>query len=846
MKNKSILRLFSLCIAFSLHTSLAIGQQKDTTVQIVVEGLCSMCKDRIEEAAKGKGVSEAVWSESTKLLRLSFNTSVTSLQKIEQRIVTAGHDIGNKKANNAVYAALPACCHYSEENKLVSTMQTMQGVILQDNGKGSYTALHGASVIWVKSGQGTTTNEAGVFAIPFSNDDNKLIISYTGFTPDTINVNPLETVMVLLASDGQLQEVKVTARQRSLYTNTTNAFRTQTMSEKELLKAACCNLSESFETNPSVDIAFSDAVTGSKQIQMLGLSGNYTQLTVENMPGPRGLAIAMGLNYIPGTWVESIQLTKGVGSVVNGFESIAGQINVEMKKPETAEKIYANAYVNSMGKTDLNLNAATKVGKNWSSEILLHNAFLYNKIDFNKDGFRDLPTGNLFTALNRWKYEGTNGWMTQFGIKVLTDRKTGGEVNYSSEKHFGGTDVFGLGINTDRYEGFAKVGYVFPEKKHKSFGLQLSAFNHQQESYFGQTLYDAKQQNVYANLIYQSIIGTSNHKFKTGLSYLSDNYQETLNSKSFDRREIVPGAFFEYSYDYLTKLSVVAGIRTDYNNLFGWFATPRLHVRYQPFTNTTIRMSFGRGQRTANIIAENMAVLVSARQFEILGQQRGLAYGLQPEVAWNKGISVDQKFKLFEREATLGVDFFRTDFGQQVVVDLENARKTSFYNLQGKSYSNSFQTELYFSPAYKFDVRLAYRWFDVKTTYSGVLLQRPLLNEHRAFVNLAYETKGWKFDATVNYIGSKRIPPTDNNPVSLIQPNASPAYAIINAQVSKAIGTQRPVEVYLGGENLGNFFQQNAIVDPANPFGNYFDASLVWGPIVGRMIYVGVRFKIMR
>jgi hypothetical protein len=499
-----------------------------------------------------------------------------------------------------------------------------------------------------------------------------------------------------------------------------------------------------------------------------------------------------------------------------------------------------------MGKTDLNLNATAKVGKNWTSELLLHNAFLYNKVDFNNDGFRDLPTGNLFTALNRWKYENNSGWMAQMGAKILTDRKTGGDVNFLGSKHRGGTEVYGLGINTDRYEGFAKIGYVFPAKKYKSFGLQLSGFSHQQNSFFGLTPYDARQNNLYANLIYQSIIGTSNHKFRTGISYVDDNYHETLNQQVYARREIVPGAFFEYSYDYLTKLSVVAGIRTDYNNLFGWFATPRLHVRYQPFAHTTVRLSVGRGQRTANIIAENMAVLVSARQFEVIGQRPGLAYGLRPEVAWNKGMSIDQKFKIFEREATLGVDFFRTDFAQQVVVDLENARKASFYNLAGKSYANSFQTELHFSPAYKLDVRIAYRWVDVKTTFNGVLLQRPLLNEHRAFINLAYETKGWKFDATLNFIGTKRIPPTTSNPPALVQPTASPAYALVNAQVSKSLGSKHPMEWYLGAENLGNFFQQQAIVDPANPFGSYFDASLVWGPIVGRMIYAGFRLKINR
>ncbi|MCU0396217.1 MAG: TonB-dependent receptor, partial [Chitinophagaceae bacterium] len=631
-----------IIISFSLFLLLAAPQGQaqsttDTTLSFTVQGLCSMCKDRIETAAKGRGVSQATWDENTRLLQVRFNPKNTSLEKIQNRIVAAGHDLENKKANDAVYAALPACCHYRSDNPMSMTASgpVVQGVVLEEDSKGQFKALQGASIVWAETGKGTTTNAEGVFAIGQSAGEERLVISYTGFSADTITVNKNEAVMVVLAKSGTLQEVKVTARQRSMYISTTNALRTQVMTEKELFKAACCNLSESFETNPSVDVSFSDAVTGSKQIQLLGLSGNYTQLTAENLPGPRGLATPMGLNYIPGTWVESIQLTKGTGSVANGFESIAGQINVEMKKPENAERLYANLYVNSMGKTDLNLNLTQKVGKQWSTALLLHNAFLYNNMDFNEDGYRDLPTGNLFTAMNRWKYEGLKGWMTQFGFKVLTDRKTGGEMDFNPNQHKLTTDKYGLGFNTDRYEGFAKIGYVFPEKRYQSIGLQLSAFDHRQDSYFGLTTYDSRQQNFYSNLIYQSIINNTNHKFRTGLSVVSDKYRETLNGQAFNRNEVVPGAFFEYTYDYLSKVSIVAGIRADHNSLYGWFATPRLHVRYTPFPNTTIRLSAGRGQRTANIIAENTGILVSARQFEILGGEAGKAYGLDPEVAWN-------------------------------------------------------------------------------------------------------------------------------------------------------------------------------------------------------------------
>jgi outer membrane receptor for ferrienterochelin and colicin len=617
------------------------------------------------------------------------------------------------------------------------------------------------------------------------------------------------------------------------------------MSERELYKAACCNLSESFETNPSVDVSYNDAVTGSKQIQLLGLSGNYTQLTVENLPGPRGIATSLGLNSIAGTWVESIQLTKGIGSVANGYESIAGQINVELKKPENSERLYANAHINDFGKTDFNLNISQKLGKNWSTGLLLHDDFLSNRqLDFNKDGFRDLPTGNQFSAINRWKYDNGKGFLTQFGIKALNDTRTGGEIAFKPSADKYTTNHYGLGINTKRYEAFAKIGYVFPEKKYKSIGLQLSGFDHRQDSYFGLTNYNAWQQNFYANLIYQSIIGTTIHKFRTGVSFLYDRYNENLKSLQYGRREIVPGAFFEYTFTPSEKLSIVAGLRGDHNSLFGFFLTPRLHVRYEPVPGTTIRLSAGRGQRTANIFAENTGVFASSRQIYIITSNAGKAYGLDAEVAWNKGISIDQKLRLFQRDALLSIDFFRNDFTNQVVVDLEDPGEIRFYNLQGKSYSNSLQAELHVEPLKKLELRLAYRYFDVKTTYNGKLLQRPLTATNRAFSNLAYTINGWKFDYTINYNSRKRIPGTASNPAQYQRVNYSPSYFLMNSQVSKTIGKKHPMDFYIGVENLTNYFQKDVIIAADQPFSQYFDASIVWGAITGRMFYLGWRYKI--
>lgn len=829
----------------------------DTTATTFVAGACDMCKTRIEKAAlERKGVKSARWDQTTQLLTVSFNAEQVTLERILCRVADRGHDNDFEKAKDAVYNSLPSCCAYRSKadisshsdpgaiTVLLKENQLVKGVVMEENRKGSFVPLTGATIQWLGTTSAVTTDSSGVFSIRSVKDINQLVISYVGYKPDTIAVNNAAEMKVVMAAGRQLNEVTVTSRMRSTYLSSLSPIRTQVMTERELFKAACCNLGESFETNPSVDVSYNDAVTGSKQIQLLGLSGNYTQLTVESLPGPRGLATAFGLNFIPGPFVESIQLNKGVGSVVNGFESIAGQINVELKKPQTAEKVFVNAYINDMTKTDLNLVLTKKLNDKWSTALMLHDNFqARSNVDYNKDGFRDNTTGNLFAAVNRWNYNGIKGFESQLGFKILLDDITGGQTAFRPRQDKGSNSIYGLGIQTSRYELYAKAGYVFPGKKYKSIGFQLSVFDHQQDAYYGLTTYDGKQQNLYANLIYQSIIGSTIHKFRTGLSFLSDQYNELFQITRYKRKENVPGVFFEYTFTPVEKFNIVAGIRADHNSLFGWFATPRLHIRYEPVTGTTIRLSAGRGQRTANIFAENNSVFVSARQIEILSATASPAYGLLPEIAWNKGISIDQKFKLFSRNANLALDFFRNDFSRQVITDLEDPRKVVFYNLQGKSNSNSFQAELNLEPVKKLEWRLAYRFYDVKMTYTGQLLSKPFTARHRAFSNLAYEVKGWKMDYTINMVGTKRITGTSNNPAVHQRETNSPAYVLMNAQLSKSLGKNKQTDIYLGGENLTNFLQQDAILSPDQPFGPYFDASMIWGPVTGRMFYAGFRYK---
>lgn len=445
-----------LCLVFigRAYSQENKAVSNDSAITFKVFGVCEQCKQRIEEALKVKGIKSADWNIDTKILSLSYDPSRISADKIHNKITAAGYDTYLKKAKDVVYNALPQCCHYRELTGIEETHldrpgstvhepadtaheqmseHAVKGVVLLEDNQGAFKPLAGASVIWSGTQRGTTTDENGVFNVVHTGE--KLVISYAGYASDTILVDKLGQMKIVLASGKQLKEVKVTASKAATYINSIDPFRTINITQKELFKAACCNLSESFETNPSVDVSYNDAVTGSKQIQLLGLAGIYTQLTVENLPGPRGLATSLGLNSIPGTWIESIQMSKGTGSVANGYESIAGQINVELKKPVSSERLYANIYANDFGRTDINLNLTQKLGTNWSTTLLLHDDYFNNKkLDFNKDGFRDLPTGNLFSGVNRWSYDNSKGFMTQFGVKFLDDKRTGGQLDYDAAK----------------------------------------------------------------------------------------------------------------------------------------------------------------------------------------------------------------------------------------------------------------------------------------------------------------------------------------------------------------------------------------------------------------------------
>lgn len=652
-----------------------------------------------------------------------------------------------------------------------------------------------------------------------------------------------------LYSQDTLKEVNVTIDKKGLQKSYKITTHTITITSQELLKAACCNLAESFETNPSIDVSFSDALTGTKQIKMLGLSSPYLIVSEENIPSVRGASQNYGLSFTPGTWIESIQITKGAGSVVNGYESIAGQINTELIKPTKNIPFYLNIYGSTDSRFETNTHFNTNISDKWTTSLFVHGNTRVLKNDMNNDGFLDNPLGKQINILNRWQFiDAAKGWVSFINFKYLKDEKQTGENNFDPINDKGQTNFWGSEINTERIDVSTKLGYVFPSIPYQSFGFQNAFNSHNQTSYFGLNLYNIKQKNFYSNLIFNSIINNTMNKLVTGLNFTFDQYQEFVNSKDYSRIDNSVGAFFEYAFDNTSNFSLTAGWRMDNHNRLGFFITPRLHVRYNPWKKGVLRASVGRGKRSANIFAENQALFASSRAFTIQ-DVNGKIYGLNPEIAWNYGLSFSQGFFFFGKKADVGFDFYRTSFTSQVVVDLyQSPQQVNFYNLKGESYASSLQLDFNLELIKHLDLRAAYKYYDIKTDYITGRFERPLQAKHRFFANLAFEThikekgKQWKFDFTYNWIGTQRLPNTETNPIKDRLPQYSPAYSLMNAQITR---TFSPVfEVYMGGENIGNYKQEKAILGKDNPFGPTFDASIVYAPIFGQMYYAGLRFKI--
>ncbi len=762
----------------------------------------------------------------------------------------------------SIFLALSLSAAFSQSDSSGRTPEPgLSGKIIEKDPAGKEAPLVFASIKWIGTTLSALSDDNGKFNIPFPDSiPARLVVGMIGYKTDTVLFTDRHktSIKIVLKSNAQtLNEVKLTGKQNATTNLITTTLNTELLSQKELTSAACCNISESFERNASVDVNFTDAVSGTKQIQMLGLDGIYTQILYENLPFVRGLSASHGLTYIPGPWVESIFVTKGTGSVVNGYESITGQIQIEMLEPDKADRLYINGYANNENRYELNAHVAKRFTDNFSTLLFAHasrnNLISSGGTDRNEDGFMDMPMTEQYNVFNRWHFRIRDRAEGQFGFRFLKENRTGGQLLHDGHMDTA-SNHYGIAINTKQFEAFTKNGLLFPDKPWKSIALMTTERYHRLDSRFGNKWYEGEQKSLYVNTISQGIINNTFHTIKFGMSLVADDYKESfydggpLSPDSvFNSGEIIPGGYSEYTFNNDTNISLVAGLRGDFLDDFGLMVNPRLHIKFNPTEETVLRLSGGRGFRTSHIFVENAQLFASSREIVILEK-------LNPEVAWNYGATFTYCWKevpVLGKEVSFNIDYFITDFENQVVVDLEDVNKVQFYNLKGVSYSNSVQMDFSFSPFERLDVKVAYKYYDVKTTYlsaglpgTGQLLDKPLIPKDRALLNIDYATEHekWKFNFTAKWFGQSRLPNTSSNAPEFRLNEKSPSYYTVMGQITKRF---RFFEFYIGGENLLDYRIENPIIDPQNPYGTNFDATLIWGPVNGRVIYGGFRYKII-
>ncbi|NLX40754.1 MAG: TonB-dependent receptor [Bacteroidales bacterium] len=744
--------------------------------------------------------------------------------------------------------------------------QDFKGSVIYRRSDGKTEPLPFAQIYIIEKAKLIETDENGHFTINLE-ERTTMVATYVGYTKDTLIVDPgVPSGEFYLMGENEVDEAVVTSRQLTNTLSRIKPVRTEVITAAGLCKMACCNLAESFENSASVTVGYSDAITGARQIKLLGLAGTYTQLLDENRPVMRGLASPFGLTYVPGQWLESIQIAKGPSSVINGLEAITGQINMEHRKPTDEVPFFLQLFGSSHAMAEANVASSLQLNEKWSTVILAHASSVLKSIDHNDDGFRDEPQATQFNLSNRWLYYDPSGFQMRFGIRALADDRLGGQMGFERDHDPLTSEFWGSRIKNKGLNGYLKLGIPLNEENSHNIAIVADYNYHTLGSSYGLKTYDGTQKSIFLNLIYQNQLN-DHHRISFGLSGQDDDFREDVEDHRtyiftpvpspdpitykipLHRRERSVGVYGEYNYTLDDKVTFVGSLRGDYNNIHGFLFAPRVTLKYSFTDDIIFRLLGGRGFRTANILADNIGIFSTGRIInveEIRGDQRNLL-----EDAWTYGGNITFYLPFgYENNTYISFDYFRNDFLKQVIVDQElDIVQAVLYNLDGKSYTNTYQVDFSIDPIERFNIVTTFRYTDAKVTLRGQgLVERPLTSRFKAVFNAQYATamNKWTFDFTAQLNGKTKLPNFMAGQDKVIEKDGeyfSPIYPMFFAQITRKF---RGIDVYIGGENLGNYRQRNAILNADKPFSEEFNASAIWGPLSGIKIYAGLRLTIWK
>ena len=734
--------------------------------------------------------------------------------------------------------------------------QNFHGYVYYQKPNGGTEPLPFAQIYHIEREKLIETDANGEFTLKL-NARATLIATYVGYTRDTVVVEPgTAEARFYLTGENDLDESKVVAQQSTM--PKLKSIKTEVITAAGLCKMACCALAESFENSASVTVGFADAVTGARQIKLLGLSGTYTQMLDENRPVMRGIASPFGMSFVPGQWLESIQIAKGPSSVINGLEAITGQINMEHRKPTDETPLFIQLYGSSDAMFEANVASAIQFNEKWSMINMAHVGGTAYKMDHNQDGFRDEPEDLQLNFTSRWLYYAPSGMQIRFGGRFLNDDRLGGQMDATKDNAYNlQNNIWGSKIRNRGVNGYFKIGVPLAEDNHANIALVTDFNHHEFNSFFGLKNYDATQNSAFANLIYQNEINEF-HKVEFGATWQYDDLCNLKPWSDYSRKEHAISGFGEYTYTWEEALTFVGGVNLEYNTLHGWLFAPRANVRWAPADWVTLRALGGRGYRTANIFTDNLGIFSTGKDI-VIPDKLDL---LEDAWTWGGNVTFYLPFGAEDTETYLSFDYFHNDFNKQVVVDAErNMLAIEFYNLDGKSYTNTWQVDFSVNPLERFNITATFRYTDAKVTLKDQgLVERPMTSRYKGVLNMQYATamNKWTFDFTAQLNGPMRIP---RYAAEVWDMETSPVYPMLYAQITRKF---RGIDVYVGAENILGYRQHHAIIGAEDPFGlnfsdggmhtmtssshipQIFDASNVWGPLMGRKIYIGLRYTLWK
>lgn len=722
--------------------------------------------------------------------------------------------------------------------------KTITGKVVNDKNE----PLSSAYIYWQGSNTVVTTSDLGEFELSGKNPAyKKLIASYVGYLADTIDVGEENYIEFKLSQTQELDEVVVSGQKNGVIISNMKPIKVEQITTTELKKSACCDLAGCFETQNTVQPQTTNIITNSKELRILGLSGVYNQLLTDGLHMIQGLNYTYGVSGIPGILVENIHVSKGANSVVQGYESISGQINVEMKEPSNTDKLLLNLYLNSYLEKQGNAYYTIK-SKKWSNVTAFHMIQPANRIDKDEDGFLDLPLLTRYMVFNKWSYgnEKRWGWYSKLGANFMTEERIGGQKLFDVSTEKGSTNTYGQVVKINQAQIWTKTGYVFDDSQ--KIAINVGGSNHDQKSWFGTVGYNAQQLSMNGTLQYD--LNLENNRMNFGLSYRYLNLNEDINftdtflnrnyNGNYKKNENIPGVFAENTmYFFNDKITWIAGVRYDNHNKAGWMLTPRTLIKADLTAKTTIRASVGTGWRTVNFFSENIGVLASSRDILFLEE-------LKPEKAINYGINLTQKFSNPDESFAgyFSADLYRTEFQNQIFPEYDvDPRVVIVKNFSEKSISNGFQAELNIKLLKQYDFKFGYNFLDVFTEENGQRQALPFNPKHKFLATFSFKPKSNKFNFDVNmhWFGKQRLPDTHLSPAEFQRPDYSETYYLVNAQFTYNF---KQFEIYAGSENIFGFRQDRPIISWQDPFGPYFDTSSAWGPTRGRDVYAGVRFRL--